>query len=62
MKNRYIGENIRFGPDLIQYCKENNKNGLILLMDSEKAFNIIEWNFVINLLMLISDLVLFLGL
>ena len=46
MKGRFIGENIRFTLDLIEYCKESAKPGLIFLVDFEKAFDRLEWSFV----------------
>ena len=45
LKDRYIEENTRLIYDLIQYCKENNKEGLLLLIDFEKAFDSIEWSY-----------------
>ena len=46
LKERYIEENTRLIYDLIQYCKEFNKVGLLLLIDFEKAFDSIEWSFI----------------
>ena len=46
IKNRFIGENIRFVLDLVDYCKMYNRQGLLLLVDFEKAFDRIEWNFI----------------
>lgn len=45
MKNRFIGENIRFTLDLIDYCMKNNISGFIMFVDFEKAFDTLEWKF-----------------
>ena len=42
-KDRYIGENIRLVYDIISILKKKGKEGLILLIDFEKAFDFIEW-------------------
>lgn len=46
IKNRYIGENIRTLIDLIQYTNERIVPGVVLLLDFEKAFDSISWNFI----------------
>ena len=43
---RFIGENIRQTYDMINYCKENKLKGLIVLIDFEKAFDSIDWEFI----------------
>ena len=43
---RYIGENIRTVSDVIEYLNANNKSGIILLIDFEKAFDTISWDFI----------------
>ena len=45
MKDRFIGENTRLLYDLMHYLEEHDKSGLLLLVDFEKAFDSIEWNF-----------------
>ena len=45
LKDRFIGENTRLVYDLIQYLKRNNKSGLLLLIDFEKAFDSINWKY-----------------
>ena len=47
LKNRYIGENIRLLKDVIQYCQMKPFKGLAVSIDFEKAFDNIEWNFLI---------------
>lgn len=42
MKGRFIGENTRLLYDLMHYLEQNNKIGLLLLVDFEKAFDSIE--------------------
>lgn len=46
LKNRFIGENVRFVLDLIEYCNTSNKTGLLFLVDFEKAFDSVEWEFI----------------
>jgi len=43
LSDRYIEENTRLVYDLIHYCKENKREGILLLVDFEKAFDSIEW-------------------
>ena len=50
LKNRYIGENIRTVYDLMQYLEDENKDGMLLLLDFEKAFDSIEWDYLNNVL------------
>jgi hypothetical protein len=45
IKGRYIGENIRTISDIIEYCKFKNLSGILLLIDFEKAFDTVRWNF-----------------
>ena len=45
MKDRFMGENTHLLYDLMHYLEENNKTGLLLLVDFEKAFDSIEWLF-----------------
>jgi hypothetical protein len=42
MKDRFMGENTCLLYDLMHYLEENNKTGLLLLVDFEKAFDSIE--------------------
>jgi hypothetical protein len=39
MKDRFMGENTCLLYDLMHYLEENNKTGLLLLVDFEKAFD-----------------------
>ena len=38
-------------PDIINYLEENKKEGLILIIDFQKAFDLLEWKY-INLVLL----------
>ena len=46
LKGRYIGENTRLIYDIMHYTEENNIPGMLLLIDFEKAFDSLSWNFV----------------
>ena len=50
MKGRFIGENIRLIDYVISFTKEKNIPGLLLFLDFEKAFDTIEWPFIIKTL------------
>ena len=43
---RYIGENTRLIYNIMQYTEENNIPGLLLSVDSEKAFDSVSWPFI----------------
>ena len=45
LKGKFIGENIRFVLDLIEYSKVNKIPGFLFLLDFEKAFDTVEWSF-----------------
>jgi hypothetical protein len=45
IKGRFIGENIRLISDIIEYKNANNRPGLIALLDFEKAFDTVNWQF-----------------
>ena len=46
VNNRFIGENTRLMYDIINECNTQNIDGLILLIDFEKAFDSISWSFI----------------
>ena len=46
IKGRYIGENIRTVTDVIHYLSKKNLNGIILLIDFQKAFDSVSWRFI----------------
>ena len=50
IKGRYIGENIRTVSDIITYLKNTGNEGIILLIDFEKAFDTVSWDFIFKAL------------
>ena len=50
MANRYVGDNIRLIYDLISYLYRENKPGLLLCLDFEKAFDSVDWKFMFKVL------------
>ena len=46
MSGRFTGDNIRLIYDVFNYANENNKKGLMLLIDFEKAFDTVAWSFI----------------
>ena len=48
--NRYIGDNIRLIYDLINYLNSKNLPGMLLCLDFEKAFDSLDWKFMIKAL------------
>lgn len=50
IKNRFIGDNIRLTYDMIHHVNSNNKNGILLLIDFEKAFDTVAWKFIFDTL------------
>ena len=46
IKGRYIGENTRLIYDLMSFTEENHVPGLLLLIDFEKAFDSLSWQFI----------------
>lgn len=50
LAGRCIWENTRLLYDLIHYCNEKCKPGLVLLIDFEKSFDSDTWNFILKVL------------
>ena len=50
IKNRYIGFNVRQIQDVIDYSEKFNVDGAILFLDFTKAFDSLEWTFMIQTL------------
>ena len=45
LKHRFIGESTRLIYDLMSYAQEHNQEGLLMLIDFEKAFDSVSWRF-----------------
>lgn len=45
LKDRFMAENTRLLYDMMHYLEEHDKTGLLLLIDFEKAFDSVDWNF-----------------
>ena len=54
VKGRYIGENIRLIYDLIHYTDKTNQKGIPIFLDFKKAFDSIEWNYLLETLQLFT--------
>ena len=50
LRKRYIGTNIRKTLDIIDYLEKNNRGVLLLLLDFQKAFDSVEWEFMFQTL------------
>ena len=50
IKGRFIGENIRTVLDVIEYCSQRTKSGILLFLDFEKAFDTVSWDFLFKTL------------
>jgi hypothetical protein len=50
IKKRFIGQSARTILDVFEYCQKFNKEGIILCLDFEKAFDTLEWNFIFKVL------------
>ena len=50
ISNRYMGDNIRLIYDLISYLDKKNLPGLLLCLDFEKAFDSLDWGFLLKVL------------
>jgi len=50
VKGRFIGEVARSIIDVMEYTKQQNIPGILLFIDFEKAFDSIDWNFMLKCL------------
>ena len=50
LSNRFIGESTRLIYDIMNFCENDNKTGLLMLIDFEKAFDSVSWKFIENTL------------
>ena len=54
VKDRYIGQYIRLLIDLMEYTDVKKISGILLFIDFEKAFDSVEWKFIMNSLELFN--------
>ena len=47
VKGRNISENIRTIADILEYLKDNSQPGILINIDFEKAFDSLNWEFVL---------------
>jgi len=50
IKDRYIGETVRYIFDIMDYTVDENIPGLLIFIDFQKAFDSLEWNFLFRCL------------
>ena len=54
IKGRYMGTNIRLVNDIIDHFEKIQKNGLMFFADFKKAFDSLNWNFMIKALQFLN--------
>ena len=52
LKVKFIEENIRLVYDLMNYTEQKHIPGLLIIIDFEKAFDSLFWEFILNTLKL----------
>ena len=50
VNGRYRGQNMTLLSDLLEYSDVKNFPGILLSVDSEKAFDTLEWSFILKIL------------
>jgi hypothetical protein len=50
IKNRYMGYNVRLVQDIFDHYRTSDKGGIIFTSDFQKAFDSLEWNFILKTL------------
>lgn len=50
IKKRFIGHNIRLVQDIIEYTSKHNVPGALISLDFHKAYDSLEWNFMLEAL------------
>ena len=50
MSGRFIGESTRLTYDIMHYVDKNNLQGMLMLIDFQKAFDSVSWSFLSNVL------------
>ena len=48
ISGRYIGQNIRLLSDIMEFSDTKKFQGIFLFVDFEKAFDTLEWNFILK--------------
>ena len=56
LKGRSISENVRLIDSIITYTETQNIPGILLFIDFEKAFDTLEWNFIVKTLRYYTDI------
>ena len=51
---RFIGENSRLIYDILNYNEKQNIPGLLMLIDFERAFDSVSWEFLYEMLQLLG--------
>ena len=54
VQNRFIGENNRLTLDILKESESQNLSGLLILVDFEKAFDSISWDYITKILKLFN--------
>ena len=50
IKGRYLSHNVRIIEDIVSYTSKNHIPGYLVLIDFQKAFDTVEWNFLFDAL------------
>ena len=50
IKGKNIGQNVRIIKDVMTYVENKDLSGYLLLVDFEKAFDKVEWSFMLKCL------------
>ena len=50
INGRFIGESTMIVYDIMHYLEKNNQQGLIMLVDFQKAFDSVSWDFLFDVL------------
>ena len=50
IKGRYLGDTVRTLYDIIDICNLNNESAIFMMVDFEKAFDSLEWEFMLKTL------------
>lgn len=50
LKNRYILDNVVLCHEVIHHCKHTNQKGVVIKIDFEKAYDKINWNYLLRIM------------